>query len=440
MPAKTAADAAAGTLPRRYADACQLTDRLFQTLAPDALYARPIPERHRLIFYRGHLEAFDWNLLSERLLGQPRFHASFDRLFAFGIDPVDGQLPLDQPRDWPTRAEVEAYCAEVRAGLRAGLAPSRWQALPDAERDQLFSVAIEHRLMHAETLAYLFHQLPFHQKLPQPGHAWPDAPAPAPRMVSIPAGDALLGRERDEEGFGWDNEFLAHRISVPAFEIDTWPVTNAAFLPFVEAGGYDDRSLWTGAGWAWRESVEQQHPFFWRQSPEGWRLHGMFAERPLPPADPVYVTWAEAGAYARWQGKALPTEAEWHRAAYATPQGDQRPFPWGAAAPDARRGHFDFAGWDPAPVDAHPAGQSAFGVHDLAGNGWEWTSTPFGPFPGFEPFSFYPGYSANFFDNQHYVLKGGSSQTAACMLRRSFRNWFQPHYPFPYATFRCVRR
>jgi formylglycine-generating enzyme required for sulfatase activity len=77
-------------------------------------------------------------------------------------------------------------------------------------------------------------------------------------------------------------------------------------------------------------------------------------------------------------------------------------------------------------------------VYDLVGNGWEWTRTEFAPFPGFTPMPFYPGYSANFFDGKHYVTKGGSPRTAACMLRRSFRNWFQPHYPYVYATFRCV--
>ncbi|HET6200680.1 MAG TPA: SUMF1/EgtB/PvdO family nonheme iron enzyme, partial [Candidatus Acidoferrales bacterium] len=102
------------------------------------------------------------------------------------------------------------------------------------------------------------------------------------------------------------------------------------------------------------------------------------------------------------------------------------------------RGNFDFAAWDPTPVNAHPSGQSAFGVHDLLGNGWEWTSTPFARFPGFKPFPFYPGYSANFFDGRHFVMKGGSQRTAACMLRRSFRNWFQPHYPYVYAKFRTV--
>jgi formylglycine-generating enzyme required for sulfatase activity len=113
-------------------------------------------------------------------------------------------------------------------------------------------------------------------------------------------------------------------------------------------------------------------------------------------------------------------------------------FPWGDSAPAASHGNFDFARWDPTPVGAFPAGASAFCVNDLIGNGWEWTRTEFAPLPGFEAFAFYPGYSANFFDGQHYVMKGGSWRTAACMLRRSFRNWFQPHYPYVYGAFRCV--
>src|SRR4029077_13879296 len=106
-------------------------------------------------------------------------------------------------------------------------------------------------------------------------------------------------------------------------------------------------------------------------------------EVPLPAAWPVYVSWEEAAAYARWKGGRLPTEAEFHRAAYGTKDGRERPYPWGSGAPDARRGNFDFAHGDPTPVGAHPAGASGWGVHDLLGNGWEWTRTAFAGFPGF---------------------------------------------------------
>jgi formylglycine-generating enzyme required for sulfatase activity len=111
----------------------------------------------------------------------------------------------------------------------------------------------------------------------------------------------------------------------------------------------------------------------------------------------------------------------------------------GRVSPQREHGNFDFQDWDPSPVNAHPAGNSAFGISDLAGNGWEWTSTPFAPFAGFEPHPSYPGYSRDFFDGQHFVLKGASPRTSALFLRRSFRNWFQPRYPHIYASFRCVQ-
>src|SRR5262249_37838697 len=162
----------------------------------------------------------------------------------------------------------------------------------------------------------------------------------------------------------------------------------------------------------------------------------MFADVPLPLAWPVYVSHAEAQAYARWAGKSLPSEAQFHRAAYGAPDGTEREYPWGQQLPDATRGNFNFTSWTPTRVDSFPRGVSAFGVWDLVGNGYEWTCTPFAPFPGFEPFPFYPGYSANFFDGNHYVMKGGSPRTAAVLLRRSFRNWFQPLYPNIYVKFR----
>jgi formylglycine-generating enzyme required for sulfatase activity len=164
----------------------------------------------------------------------------------------------------------------------------------------------------------------------------------------------------------------------------------------------------------------------------------MFGEAQLPLDWPVYVSHAEATAYAKWLGRKLPSEEQFHRAAYGTSDHTERAYPWGDEPPSVLHGNFDFAHWDPSPVGSYPRGASAFGVQDIVGNGWEWTRTKFAPFPGFTAMPFYPGYSANFFDSKHYVMKGASPRTAACMLRRSFRNWFQPHYPYVYATFRCV--
>jgi formylglycine-generating enzyme required for sulfatase activity len=208
---------------------------------------------------------------------------------------------------------------------------------------------------------------------------------------------------------------------VPAFEIDVHDVTNAEFLDFVNAGGYRTRALWRDEDWAWLQAEGLQHPNFWTSRDGTWYWRGMFEDIPLPGSWPVYVSQAEACAYARWQGRRLPTEAEWHRAAEgATPV------------------NIDFASWEPVPAGSHPERASEYGVHDLVGNGWEWTSTVFGPFDGFEPMAAYPEYSAEFFDGQHYVIKGASPATARELVRPSFRNWFRPNYPYVYATFRTA--
>jgi ergothioneine biosynthesis protein EgtB len=425
----------------RLAEARAITDAIFPLVRPEALYDRPIPERHRLIFYIGHLEAFDWNLIGRGACGLEPFRSDFDQLFSFGIDPTDGNLPTDQPKDWPRNEEIQDYNARVREELEACLRgpmavdPSR-SLLADGT---LLHMAIEHRLMHAETLAYLLRELALEKKTPQEIPRDEAAAQPAyPRQVIIPEGIATLGQRRVAGSFGWDNEFEEQQVTVPSFAIDALPVMNGQFLEFIRAGGYDDRSLWSEEDWNWRTAQGISHPRFWVRRDDSWNYRAMFAKIPLPLTWPVYVSHAEACAYARWAGKKLPTEAQWHRAAYGTPQGTECAHPWGEEEPAARHGNFDFRSWDATPVNGHPEGASAFGVWDLVGNGWEWTATPFGPLPGFQPFPFYPGFSANFFDGRHFVMKGGSSRTAVCMLRRPFRNWFQPHYPYVFGKFRSV--
>jgi ergothioneine biosynthesis protein EgtB len=423
-------------------DARRRSDALFDIVRPALIFERPIPERHRIIFYIGHLEAFDWNLLHENVFGLKSFHPEFDRLFAFGIDPVGGGLPSDQPSDWPSLDEVRSYVRTIRAALdeklQAGILESEAPVRDGFPLNSLLNVAIEHRLMHAETLAYMLHQLPVEQKVRQASSPPLKHPTVAHRMIEVPGGSTSLGLSRSAGIFGWDNEFEKHTANVPGFEIDRYMVTNRQFLDFMRAGGYETPAFWRDEDWSWRSAHGVLHPVFWRKVNGEWLYRTMFDEIPLPPEWPVYVSHAEAAAYARWAGKVLPTEEQWHRAAYGTADAEVRVYPWGSEAPDASFGNFDFAQWDPAPVNAFPRSSSAVGVEGMMGNGWEWTSTIFAPFRGFEPFPFYRGYSGDFFDGKHFVMKGGSARTAACMLRPTFRNWFQPHYQYVYAGFRCV--
>ena len=397
---------------------------LFDLIDPSAYYARPIALRNPIVFYEGHLPAFSIISFINRGLGQPGVDDRSERLFARGIDPdsVDAAVPRSgADTQWPSRDEVLAFGAAADALITRAMSEAPFdESRPAMRRGEALYTALEHEAMHQETLLYMWHRLPHEQKqrpvyLPYEVKGDP----PTAEAVTIPAGSATLGARREEVVFGWDNEFDAHIVSVDEFEIDRHSVTNAEYLPFVEAGHVEPPAFWT----------RQDGQWFWR---------GMFETIPLPPAWPVYTSQKDAAAFAAARGRRLMTEAEFHRAAYATPSGEERFYPWGAAKADRARGQFDFASWEPVPAGSRPAGASAWGVHDLVGNGWEWTSSIFNPFPGFEPMVSYPEYSAEFFDGQHYVMKGASAGTAKELIRPSFRNWFRPDYPYVYAKFRTV--
>jgi iron(II)-dependent oxidoreductase len=445
MPTTTAIDRAAAI--DWYRRNRRRSEAIFDVIAPEAYYTRPIALRNPIVFYEGHLPAFSVIAFLRRGLGKPPVDARLEKLFERGIDPESEQSAV--PRSgaattWPERAEVQAFARACDEAVIAALTRD------DLPAEGLYT-ALEHEAMHQETLLYMWHRLPYAQKRrpsgdqmsPLGGHPVASnasvtqnaVPSGNQIPVLVPAGTATVGAGRDEIPFGWDNEFDAHRVHVAGFELDALPVTNGEYLAFVEAGGYQMRELWDQEGWDWLQQDHVGHPAFWIRK-NGWFWRGMFEEIPLPASWPAYVSQAEATAYARWKGRRLMTEPEFHRAAYGSPSGDRRQ-PWGDQPADATRGHLDFAGVDPAPVGAFAP--SAWGIHDLVGNGWEWTSTIFGPFDGFLPMASYPEYSADFFDGRHYVMKGASPATAKELVRRSFRNWFRGNYPYVYAKFRTAR-
>ena len=416
---------------------------VFETVRPEAYYERPIPLRNPICFYEGHLPAFGVNTLVKRGLGRDGIDPDFELLFERGIDPEDASRVPGASGGWPDRGAIRRYAEAADTLVEEAIrnADIAREDNPVLRRGLALTTVLEHEPMHQETLAYMWHRLPYEKKVRPKGQPSPipGAAPPLPAAVRVPAGRATLGADRDAIPFGWDNEFPRTVVEVPAFTIDIYDVTNRDYLEFVEAGGYDREELWSAEDWLWRVGQGVTHPLFWEKENGTWQWRGMYERIPLPPAWPVYVSHAEAAAFARWKKARLPTEAEFHRAAYGTPEGAERSYPWGEEAPDATRGNFDFQRPDPVAVGSHPAGASAWGVQDLVGNGWEWTSSVFEGFPGFEPMPSYPVYSSDFFDGKHFVLKGASPMTAKELLRRSFRNWFRGNYPYVYATFRCVR-
>ena len=387
--------------------------------APEAYELAPLPLRHPFVFYDGHIPAFSFFTLVRDGIGRPSIDAELERFFNRGIDPRDAGS-VKRRTQWPARAEVERFGAACDAAVLDAFAHARLDdpARPPLVRGEAAYNILEHEEMHDETLMYILHRLARDlQRGPRGEHR--DVAPPRREPVTIAAGVATLGADRDGVVFAWDNEFERNTVAVPSFGIDVYDVTNGDYMDFVRDGG--------------------PVPENWFRRDGAWYLRGVFEDLPLPLSWPVYCTQQQAAAFCAWSGGRLPTEAEYHRAAFGTPQGDERKHPWGDAPPDpARHGNFGWRRYDPEPAGSSPDGGSAWGVHDLVGNGWEWTSTPFGPFPGFEPMASYPLYSNDFFDGAHYVMKGASPVTAATLVRRSFRNWFYVDYPFAYATFRRV--
>ena len=342
---------------------------------------------------------------------------------------------VDLPLLTPT--EARQYVGEVRDKALDALHRSPLRGRPLEQDGFAFGMIVQHEQQHDETMLAT-HQL-------RAGGPVLDAPAP-PRPaapvgseVLVPGGPFEMGTSA--EPWALDNERPAHTVDLPAFLIDTCPVTNGRYAAFVDAGGYDDRRLWTDTGWAHRVAEELTAPRFWSRDADGtwWRRRFGVVEK-VPQDEPVvHVSFHEAQAYARWAGRRLPTEAEWEKAARFDPEtGRSRRFPWGDDEPATEHANLGQRHLEPAPVGAYPAGVSALGVHQMLGDVWEWCDSGWHPYPGFSMFP-YPEYSEVFFGGDYRVLRGGSFGTDPAAIRATFRNWDHPIRRQIFSGFRLAR-
>ena len=336
-----------------------------------------------------------------------------------------------------TPAEARVYVAEVREKALDALGASPLRGRRLVEHGFGFGMIVQHEQQHDETMLAT-HQLrsgaPVLSAPPPP----PAVAPPAAAEVLVPAGPFTMGT--DTEPWALDNERPAHAVDLPAYWIDTAPVTNAQFAAFVDAGGYDNPRWWSERGWAHRLEAGLVAPQFWERDGETWWRRRFGVLEPVPAAEPVcHVCFFEAEAYAMWAGKRLPTEAEWEKAARFDPAtGRSRRFPWGDDEPTPALANLGQRHLQPAPVGAYPAGVSPLGVHQMVGDVWEWTTSGWHPYPGFSVFP-YPEYSQVFFGGDYGVLRGGSFGTDAAAIRSTFRNWDHPIRRQIFSGFRCAR-
>ena len=360
----------------------------------------------------GHLAWFQEHWTLRHLRGLPSLRADADELYDSAAVAHDTRWRLLLP----DRGATLAYAAGVLDEVVRRLEGRR--AL-DADTRYFHLLALFHEDMHGEAFAYTRQTLGYAPPTIEPNE--PLGGGALPGDVEVPGGTIVLGAEPGRRsGFVFDNERRPHEVEIAPFAIARAPVTQAEFLAFVEDRGYERRELWTDAGWLWRSEARARHPVYWRREASGsWMRRRFDAWIPLEQHRPVHCVAAhEAEAWCRWAGRRLPSEAEWERAA-----GPAR-FPWGDDPPTEERALLDLRAVEPCDVGAHASGDSPHGVRQMIGNVWEWTSTGFGPYPGFEPGP-YREYSQPWFGT-HRVLRGGAFATRARLLRRGYRNFFTP--------------
>jgi iron(II)-dependent oxidoreductase len=408
-------------------DARARTLELVQDLTDEQLMGPRLAIVNPLLWEIGHLAWFQekWVL---RHLGKKRpIREDGDRLYDSARVPHDTRwdLPL------PSREETLAYMQKVLDRIVERLGSTD----PDEEETYFHLLAVYHEDMHDEAFTYTRQTLSYPRPrlaIAREALAGQTGDGPLPGDVEIPGGTFLLGGTPDLP-FVFDNEKWAHPIEVWPFRIARAPVANAEFKAFVEDKGYLRREFWSEEGWNWRENASAEHPVYWQRGPDGrWLCRDFDQLVPLEDHLPViHVNWYEAEAYCRWAGRRLPTEAEWEVAASAEPTPDgcgitgrKRWFPWGDEPPSPNRANLDGRAVGCLDVGAFPSGDSAFGCRQMIGNVWEWTSTTFGPYPGFviDP---YKEYSEPWFGT-HKVLRGGSWATRSRLIRNTWRNFYTP--------------
>ncbi len=325
---------------------------------------------------------------------------------------------------FPSWAETRAFARQVAREAAARLG----QDEPDALEQYFIQLATLHTDMHAEAFAYTRQTLGFSEPTVPSAAAPPSAQLDfEPHDIAIAGGAFTLGAGEGELPFVFDNEKWAHRVHVEPFAIAATAVSNGEFVRFVESGGYLERSFWTDEGWWWKQAVGAEHPVYWSRESDGrWLLRRYDAWVPLDPhAAIIHVNWHEANAYCAWAERRLPTEAEWELAAGGGEDGaPKRRYPWGDEPPTRDRANLDFRGRGTVDVRAFPAGDTPLGCRQMLGNVWEWTSTEFGPYPGFvaDP---YKEYSEPWFSG-HKVLRGGAWSTRTRLIRNTWRNFYTP--------------
>jgi ergothioneine biosynthesis protein EgtB len=406
----------ADPVARRLAGVRARTLALAAPLSAEDACVQSMPDASPAKWHLAHTTwFFEHFVLSGRNPGYRPFCDGFDYLFNSYYFTV-GQMHQRPRRGLITRpslAEVLAYRAHVDEALHYLLE----QESGDAGLEALVTLGLHHEQQHQELLLTdIKHLLAQNPMLPAYAGSPPASPGTAPELAWIrgEAGLAMIGH--DGSGFAFDNETPRHQALLGAFSVASRLATNGEFREFIEDGGYANTALWLSDGWATVVNEGWDRPLYWQAGLEQEFTLGGLA--PIDPAAPVsHLSYYEADAFARWAGCRLPTEFEWESIAARLPV----------------EGNFADSG------ALHPRPATDATSRQFYGDAWEWTASPYAPYPGFRPLAGSLGeYNGKFMCSQ-MVLRGGSCATPAGHVRASYRNFFYPGQRWQFSGVRLAR-
>jgi ergothioneine biosynthesis protein EgtB len=435
-PLPTLVAAAAVALPAHFQAVRAQSVALVQPLLPEDTVVQPSLDVSPPKWHLAHTTWFWETMLLQRFLpGYEVFHPEYAFLFNSYYNSLGSRVNRADrgTLSRPPLADVYRYRAYVDEHMATLLA--RLAELPAAVTE-LVELGLHHEQQHQELLAtdikYILSTNPLapgylgSEQLAVSNEDLPSANASLPEAAWLPVPGGIYPVGHQAAVFSFDNELPVHEVLIAPFELQNRLVTNADFLQFIEAGGYRQFQFWLGEGWDLVNREGWAAPLYWSQGAEDqWLRYGPTGLAPLQLAAPVsHISFYEADAYAQWAGARLPTEAEWETAARyfnATPQGAN----W------LETGHFD-------PQPLAPAADPTQ-CHQLLGDCWEWTYSPYHPYPGYQRAAGALGeYNGKFMINQ-LVLRGGSCATPESHIRLTYRNFFHADKRWQYTGLRLAR-
>jgi iron(II)-dependent oxidoreductase len=416
----------------RLAEARERTLLLVEGLSDEDLLRQHNPLMSPILWDLGHIAHFEELWLTQNLDGPIEF-SEMPGLYN----------PFEHPRSTraglplPALAQMLDTLEQIREKVLNRLERTDFdETNPLLAGGYVYNMVLQHEYQHNETILQTL-QL----KLGEPYHPprrteSPDARVTAGGMVGVAGGEYTIGTI--DRSAAYDNERPLHTVAINGFKIDRNPVTNGDYLEFMKDGGYSSLDLWSDAGRQWLAEGKYEAPAYWTRDGDGWKARTMDRDTRVDPRRPVcHVCYHEAEAFARWAGKRLPTEIEWEIAAAADPNGDALKFPWGNDDATSDDANIDQLTFGTAPVGSYSRNVSPLGCYGMIGDVWEWTSSDFSGYPGFESFP-YREYSEVFFGNEYKVLRGGSWATRPGVIRNTFRNWDYPIRRQIFSGFRCA--